>query len=124
MRHNFYYLVFCTALFTIPLAAHSDDTMSGDQLKALINGKTVHVTVIKNGKTWSMYHAPDGKSYDSRGGEGKWYISDQGEHCNEAPKVKFKCGKVVDKGDGVYIRLNPSGDPIVKWSNIVDGKDF
>jgi len=108
----------------LTMSAHADQTLSGDQVKALINGKTVHVTVIANGKTWDMYHAADGISHDSRGGEGKWYISEKGEHCNDAPKVKFKCGKIVDKGDGTYVRLSPNDKPLVTWTNIVDGKGF
>lgn len=112
------------SLMSATAPAYSDETLSADQIKALINGKTIHVTVIKNGKTWNMYHAPDGTSHDSRGGTGKWNVTDDGQHCNESPKVKAKCGKVVSKGDGTYIRTKLDGTPLVTWTDIVDGKNF
>jgi hypothetical protein len=110
----------------VALPAQSEETLSGDKIKTLISGKTLYVTVIRNGRTWKMYHAADGTSVNSQGAEGKWYISDNGEHCNDlVKKARFKCAKVIDMGDGTYERVSSDGNiPLVKWTKIVDGKDF
>jgi len=96
--------------------------LSADQLKELVSGKTLFVENPKNGKSWQMYHDPDGTTYKSDGNEGKWNITDDGKHCNTG--VPLKCAKVVDNGDGTYNRLKPNGSTAVVWTKIVDGKDF
>ncbi len=125
MRISFLPLVAAVGLSAVTLPASSDQTLTGDQIKALISGKTLYVSNPKKGDSWKMYHGADGKSVDTRGGEGGWSISDKGEHCNDLAKAPgFKCAKVVDKGDGTYERVSDDGKLKVVWTKIVDGKDF
>ena len=125
MRNMLIHLVAAISLLAVTQPAQSEETLSGDQVKALISGKTIYVTVIKNGKTWKMYHGPDGISVNSGGKEGKWYISEKGEHCNElVKKAKFKCARIVDMKDGTYERVSSDGERLVKWTRIIDGKDL
>lgn len=95
--------------------------LSGDEIKALITGKTVYVTHKANGNQWKTYFAADGTTAASNSDGGRWEIKD-GKHCNTG--VKLVCAKVADLGDGIYARLKPNGDIAVVWTKIVDGKDL
>jgi len=125
MRKTFVCLTAAVVFSVVALPVQSDETLSGDQLKELITGKTLHVTNPKKGDSWHMYHAADGKSSDNRGRSGTWKISEKGEHCNDLAKnPKFKCAKVYRKSDGTYERVSADGSIKVIWTKIVNGKDF
>ena len=123
-RRNFYSCI--AAVMTMSLAApgFAGQTLTGDQVKALITDKTVTVERVKDGATWKVYFAADGTSSSAGdvSGDSKWYVDGDGRHCNEG--VKLKCAPVVDNGDGTYARLKPNGSPAVVWTEIVDGKNL
>jgi hypothetical protein len=111
------------ALLTlVPALSFADKKiLSGDEIKALITGKTVFVTRQNDGAQWKVYYTADGKTLSSESGAGTWEVKD-GKHCNSG--VKLKCAQVTDLGDGTYARLKPNGDVAVTWTKIVDGKDI
>ncbi len=102
-------------------SAIANKTLSADEVKKLITGKTVHVTRKHDGKQWKLYFAPDGKGYQTAdSAAGTWEIKDNGEHC--ASWATLKCAKIADLGNSQYARLKPNGDVAVTWTKIEDGK--
>lgn len=93
--------------------------LSGDEIKALVTGKTV--TVEAPGGGWKQYFAPDGSSERDNGENSTWSIEGD-KHCNTA--AKLRCAPVEANGDGTYARLKPDGRPAVSWTKFVDGKNF
>lgn len=92
-----------------------DRILSADEVKKLISGNTVRVTLVSNGDQWSIFFAPDGKGYESKDqARGTWEVKDNGEHC--ASWAKLKCAKVADIGGGKYARLKPDGEQAVTWT--------
>ena len=92
----------------------ADRILTADEVKKLIAGNTVHVTLVSNGKQWKIFFAPDGKGYESESeARGTWEVKDNGEHC--ASWATLKCARIADLGDGKYARLKSGGDIAVTW---------
>jgi len=93
----------------------AERVLNADEVKKLISGNTVRVTLVSKGKQWSIFFAPDGKGYEIKDQvHGTWEVKDSGEHC--ASWAKLKCAKIVDIGGGKYARIKPDGEHAVTWT--------
>ena len=100
------------------------ETLDMDAVKKLLTGNTVH-GVAPNGNTQKNYFAPDGKTYRQVGGkilEGTWHVNDDGTQCVE--NMSGGCAKIVRNDDGSYDRVGAEGGTRLKWTAVVNGKDF
>lgn len=109
-------------LFSLAQASHAEKMLSGDEIKALITNKTVDVSLPNGSKKWRQHFAADGSSARDNGQKSEWNI-DGDKHCNTAAS-NAPCAGIRDNGDGTYSRVNDSGEAVVNWTKIVDGKDF
>ena len=67
-------------LFSISQVCHAEKMLSGDEIKALLTGKTIYVT--PNGSTqWRQYFAADGTSARDNGEISDWTVEGD-KHCN------------------------------------------
>ena len=107
-------------LFSISQVCHAEKMLSGDEIKALLTGKTVYVT-LNSSTQWRQYFAADGSSARDNGETSEWSV-DGDKHCNTAAATR--CAAIRDNGDGTYARLKPNGSTAVTWTKIVNGKDF
>lgn len=107
-------------LLPVSQICHAGKMLSGDEIKALITGKTVYVSLNSNTQ-WRQYFSADGSSARDNGETSDWSVED-GKHCNTA--ANLRCAAIRDNGDGTYARLKPNGSPAVTWTKIVNGKDF
>lgn len=107
-------------LFSISQVCHAEKTLSGDEIKTLLTGKTVYVTV-NSSTQWRQYFAADGGSARDNGETSDWTVEGD-KHCNTASATR--CAAIRDNGDGTYARLKPNGSPLVIWTKLVNGKDF
>lgn len=115
--------VLLLALIAVFSHARAGKALSGDEVKALITGKTVSVKRNVDSSAWKSYFTDDGSAFLDNSPEKKsWHVDDKGRHCNT--DVKLKCAVVADNGDGTYSRMKPNGEPAVTWTKIVDGKSF
>jgi len=104
------------SLTTMAGASAGDRLLSADEVKKLITGNTVHVTVVQNGKQFSVYFAPDGKGYSKKGERGTWEVKDNGEHCvSWAKRDAVRCLRIADTGDGGYARVFSDGKKANIW---------
>lgn len=88
--------------------AASGDPLSAEDVRKLITGKTVVVTVAAGGEQWKLYFSPDGQGYRTSGNSvGTWEVKETGEHCTTWANIK--CARIVYLGDGKYGRLNQKG---------------
>jgi hypothetical protein len=113
------------SLFT--LLSHSvfaEDVLSGEEIRALISGKTVMATTANRTKNIDLkqYYAADGTAISASSTKslnGVWRINDQGLHCTQWEGKEETCAKIVKAGDG-YQRIE--GDTLRgNWHRIVDG---
>lgn len=109
-----------SALLAISQPCHAEKLLGGDEIKALITGKTVYASMGGNGE-WRQFFAPDGTSARDTGETSDWSVEGD-KHCNSG--VNLRCAAIRDNGDGTYARLKPNGSPAVTWTKIVNGKDF
>jgi len=110
-----------TLLFSFSQVSHAEKILSGDEIKALISGKTVY-TSMSSSSHWRQYFAADGSSARDNGEISDWSV--EGDmHCNTAA-TSLRCAAIRDNGDGTYARLRPNGSPAVTWTKIIDGKEF
>ena len=107
-------------LFSFAQASHAEKLLNGDEIKALISGKTVDVSLSSNSQ-WRQYFAADGSSDRDNGEKSTWSVEGD-KHCNTASSLR--CAAIRDNGDGTYARLKANGSPAVTWTKFVDGKDF
>lgn len=109
-------------LFSLSQACHAEKMLSGDEIKALITGKTVYVVVPNSSTNWRQYYAADGSSARDNGQTSTWQV--EGDiHCNTAAKNN-PCLPIRDNGNGTYDRMKSDGSPAVTWTKIIDGKEF
>ncbi len=104
--------------------AYAAETMDADAVKKLISGNTVH-GLAPNGNTQKNYFSPDGKTYRQVGGkvlEGTWRVNDDGTQC--VAGIPGGCAKIVRNDDGTYNRVTTEGKARLKWTSVVNGKDF
>ena len=107
-------------MFSLAATSHAEKILGGEEIKALISGKTVDVN-IEGAAKWRQYFATDGNSARSNGESSKWSV-EENKHCNTA--AKLRCAAIRDNGDGTYARLKPDGGVAATWTKIVSGKDF
>lgn len=104
--------------------AHAAETLDADAVRKLISGNTVH-GLAPNGNTQKNYFSPDGKTYRQVGGkilEGTWRVNEDGTQCVEG--MPGGCARIVRQDDGTYDRVTTEGGVRLKWSSVVNGKDF
>jgi hypothetical protein len=109
------------------LDASAGETLTGDQIRALITDKTIQAEHLGKGFTFEVYFDPDGKTATRTHKGAKVttaYSIDGDEHCllwNGANR----CATIMDNGDGTYSRINTSGryrgKAVVKWIRFEDG---
>ena len=116
-------LVF-VALVIFSTSVQAAETLDAEGVKKLITGNTVH-GLAPNGNTQKNYFAPDGKTHRQVGGkilEGTWRVNDDGTQCIEG--MPGGCAKIVRNDDGTYDRVTTDGGVRLKWTAVVNGKDF
>lgn len=111
-------------LVLFSLGAYAGETLDADAVKKLISGNTVQ-GVTPNGKTPKIYFSSDGKAI--RKGEdgvfeGTWKVNDDGMQC--VTGLPGGCAKIVRNDDGTYDRVTTEGKVLLKWTSVVNGKDF
>jgi len=110
-------------LATTATAVQAGKTLSGDEIRTLISGKTVYVTQYGNGSRWRAYFSADGSaSLSDSFKQEAWHIDEQGQHCTTG--FPLPCAPIQDNGDGTYYRSKSDGSIASVWTKIVDGKDF
>lgn len=100
------------------------ETLNAEAVKKLITGNTVHGQNASGG-VQKNYFAPDGKTYRQTGGkilEGTWRVNDDGTQCVDG--MPGGCANIVRNDDGTYDRVNAGGTVLLKWTSVVNGKDF
>lgn len=110
--------------FVFIAAAQAAETLDAEAVKKLITGNTAH-GLAPNGNTQKNYFAPDGKTYREVGGkilEGTWRVNDDGTQCVEG--MPGGCAKIVRNDDGTHDRVTTDGGVRLKWTAVVNGKDF
>lgn len=107
-------------MFSLVQTSHAEKMLSGDEIKALVTGKTVDVS-LSSSSQWRQYFAADGSSARDNGEVSDWSVEGD-KHCNSV--AALRCAAIRDNGDGTYARLKPDGSPAVTWTKITDGKDF
>jgi hypothetical protein len=98
-----------TGLMTVTGTAMADKQLSADEVKALFSGKTFDGHNESNDKDYQVYSDPNGTMIHKnakRTKEMKWEVTADGQHC--ALFKTRKCGNIVDKGNGVYYKMNHS----------------
>lgn len=109
-------------LFSAPVLA--SETLNAEAVKKLITGNTVHGQA-PNGNMQKNYFSPDGKTYRQVGAkilEGTWSVNDDGTQCVDG--MPGGCAKIVRNDDGTYDRVTIEGGVRLKWTSVVNGKDF
>lgn len=110
--------------FVLTATAQAAETLDAVAVKKLITGNTVH-GIAPNGNTQKNYFAPDGKTYRQTGDkiiEGTWRVNDDGTQCVEG--MPGGCAKIIRNDDGTYDRVISDGGVRLKWTAVVNGKDF
>lgn len=103
---------------------YAAETLDAEAIKKLLTGNTVH-GLAPNGNTQKNYFAPDGKTFRQVGGkilEGTWVVNEDGTQCVEG--MPGGCAKIVRNDDGTYDRVATGGGIRLKWTAVVNGKDF
>jgi len=117
-------LLALAGLVIVSASVQATETLNAEAVKKLITGNTVH-GLAPNGNTQKNYFAPDGKTYRQVGGkilEGTWQVNDDGTQCVDG--MPGGCAKIVRNDDGTYDRVTTKGGVRLKWTTVVNGKDF
>jgi hypothetical protein len=112
------------SMLLVAAPAQASETLDAEAVKRLIRGNTVH-GLAPNGNTQKNYFAPDGKTYRQVGGkilEGTWQVNDDGTQCVEG--MPGGCANIVRNDDGTYDRVTADRGVRLKWTSVVEGKDF
>ena len=113
-----------SCLFVISTAVQAAETLDAVAVKKLITGNTVH-GLAPNGGTQKNYFAPDGTTLRQVGGkvlEGTWRVNEDGTQCVDG--MPGGCATIVKNDDGTYDRVVANGSARLKWTTVVNGKDF
>jgi hypothetical protein len=101
-------------IFVAAAASHAEDTLSAEEVKALVTDKTVHARHMKQNYNFTNFFAQDGAVRQvTEAGEkktGTWRVESDGALCvSWAGEVDPTCGAVIDIGGGKYkrMRVNP-----------------
>ena len=120
MRHVIFFII-----AVAPALACAQQTLSGSELKALLEGRTVESTVHDRDLRFRNYYAPDGSVQGfnvARGTkfEGTWSINDSGQFCTHFRVQGHLCTHIVKMDDGSYKRMD-GAKAIATFHRIVDG---
>ncbi len=99
--------------------------LTGEKLKSTIIGKTFYAKHLKKGFEFKVYFDVDGQTAyrTTNSGVSKTTYKFDGEtHCIYWKGVD-RCAKILDNGDGSYIRVS-NGVHMVSWFKVVQGKDL
>ena len=114
-----------TGILLAPTWVHAEETLDADAVRKLISGNTVH-GLTTDGKTPSIHFASDGtairKEDDGVTREGKWQVKEDGSQC--VTGLPGGCAKIIRNDDGTFSRVLPNGTVPLKWTTVVNGKDF
>ena len=127
MNRIFIY-VFILFFFSPALAG----TLDADELKALINGKTVE---SKNFRGFSAitYFATDGTFIKTERDElikGTWYVDENGQYCSKRDDNNTASCRTIKKQGDVWKVYKVPGKPAKPWKHkrtwlkIVDGNPY
>lgn len=111
-------------LILFSTGAYAGETLDADAVRKLITGNTVH-GLTPNGKTPKIHFSSDGKVIrkgDDGTFEGTWNVNDDGTQC--VTNIPGGCAKIVRNDDGTYDRVTMEGKVLLKWTSVVNGKDF
>ena len=86
------------------------DTLSAEQIRALIVGKTASIFNVDKGVDVQAYFSADGKIAGQnltkkKQIQGTWEITGDGMLCTESNLAARTCGVFVANGDGTYKRM-------------------
>lgn len=99
--------------------------LSGDEVKDIISGNTIHLEVPAKGKA-KAYMSSTGKVTRMRKKqtlEGAWRINSDGALCIRYTDKKEHCGFVTKNADGTYTRVDDA-KVTYHWNIITKGKEF
>ena len=102
--------------------------LSGDELKALIVGKTIASHHNMKDFDFKVYFDASGTMTqvmdDGTRKEGTYTITDSGEHCVDIGG-NDNCAMIEDNGDGTYTRVRTDNDKrIIDWKSFADGNQL
>lgn len=118
-------LPFATAIGAVLLFSNpalAEKYLSIDEVKALFSGKTFDGYNEIKDVEYQVYSNPDGTMTHKnaqRIKNFKWEVDDEGRHC--AFLKRKLCGKIVDKGNGVYHKINAKGKHTNTLKNFREG---
>ena len=98
--------------------------MGAEAAKKPLTGHTLHGVHV-NGTTVKSYFAADGKLYrqeDGKLSEGTWSVTNDGRQCIEG--ISGGCANIEHNEDDTYNRVLSGGKVFLKWTTVVEGKDF
>ena len=116
-------LAICAALVMSSFHANADDTLTGDQIKSLIVGKTVHAEHARKGFKFSVFFDEDGTATRIKNGntkEGR-YVIVKNMQCVDMGRGE-NCATIVANGNGTYKRLKEGDDHVVDWISFTNGR--
>jgi len=103
---------------------HAVETLDASAVRKLITGNTAN-GMTPNGATMKNYFSPDGSLVRQMGDkimQGTWSVNDDGTQC--VTGVPGGCAKIVRNDDGTYDRVTDGAGIRLRWTSIVNGKDF
>jgi hypothetical protein len=53
------------------------------EIEAALTGAAFSGSYVRDGSPYTLHFDADGKLTDNRGGEGRWWVNDEGEYCRE-----------------------------------------
>lgn len=102
-------------------------TLSGDEIKALVTGKTIESEHLIRDFTFKVYFDKDGETAYRTLPNGNiketTYSIKGNRHCIFW-QGKDRCAQIQENGDGTYYRVNFRGKKTIKWNNVSDGKNL
>ena len=88
----------------ISATASDEESLTEDELKQLLEGKTVKGVYLEGNKPFTRFYDEDGDVRQRVGDdieEGKWFVDEQGKRCIVWSGKKKKC-KVIVKENELY----------------------
>jgi hypothetical protein len=128
MKRTFFTLL--VSLLCLGNPVYAGDFMNGDEVKALLSGKTVTGKGLKKDFTVVTYFSPDGTMLGTKDGEsrnGTWTVEDDGKQCIKFDDGNSNCRYIKDNGDGTYTKIkvkkNGKEIPLLLYESVQDGNN-
>jgi len=120
--------VLVTACLSFIIPVNAEKTLSAEELKARISGKTADGYNHKKDFSYKNFFNPDGTllrhTADGHRTKAKWRVKDNGDHCVLwEGSEKERCGPFVDNSDGSVSKFS-KGKKVVTLKNFVDGNQL